>query len=155
MSKSWKFIIAIIICEGVGILGSVFTLSQIPTWYVTLNKPFFSPPSFVFGPVWTILYALMGISIVLALGKAPKKKKSLIFSLFGLQLFLNFLWSVVFFTGHQPVLALIDIAVLWGVILALILIFRKYSMNAALLLIPYLLWVSFASILNLSIALLN
>lgn len=155
MSKIWKFVVAVVVCEGIGILGSVFTLAQIPTWYAGLVKPFFSPPSFVFAPVWTTLYALMGISVVLVLEKTPEKKKNLILSLFGLQLFLNFLWSVVFFTGHQPLLALIDIAVLWGTIAALIIMFKKISMPAAILLIPYLLWVSFASILNLSIVILN
>lgn len=97
----------------------------------------------------------MGISLVLALEKAPKKKKNIILALFSLQLLLNSLWSAVFFTGHQPVLALVDIAVLWGSIAALIILFKKISMPAALLLVPYLAWVSFASILNLSIILLN
>ncbi|EKD86732.1 MAG: hypothetical protein ACD_37C00164G0002 [uncultured bacterium] len=121
MNRTLKLIISIIICEGIGILGSLFTFSEITTWYIGLNKPFFSPPNFVFGPVWTVLYALMGISVVLALEKTPKtrsapfsltqgkssgqEKRNLIISLFAFQLFLNFLWSVVFFTGHQPVLA--------------------------------------------------
>ncbi len=155
MNRLVKFVAAIIICEGVGILGSVFTLSQIPIWYAALNKPQFAPPNFIFGPVWTTLYALMGISLVLVLEKAGKKKRNLIISLFGLQLFLNFLWSVVFFTGHQPVLALIDIIALWISIAALIILFKKFSMSAAVLLVPYLLWVSFASLLNVSIVLLN
>lgn len=155
MKRLVKFVFAIIICEGVGILGSLFTLSQIPTWYATLNKPFFSPPSFIFGPVWATLYALMGISLVLALEKTPKKKKNLIIGLFGLQLFLNFLWSIFFFRAHNPQLAFIDIIALLVSILGLIFMFKKFSKPSAWLLVPYLLWVSFASFLNLSIILLN
>ena len=147
--------LAVLICEGVGLLGSVFTITQIPAWYASLIKPSFSPPDFIFGPVWTVLYALMGISLVLALEKSPEKKKFMIIFLFALQLILNFLWSVIFFTGHQPVLALLDIVLLCACIFGLIAIFRKYSFASAVLLVPYLAWVSFATLLNLFIILLN
>jgi tryptophan-rich sensory protein len=155
MNRVGKFIISIIICEGIGIIGSLFTFSEITTWYATLNKPFFSPPNFVFGPVWTTLYALIGISIVLVLEKASKKKKKMIIALFVLQLVLNFLWSVVFFGGHEVLLAFLVILALWGSIAGLIIMFKRISVPAAFLLVPYLLWVSFATLLNLAIVLLN
>jgi len=144
-----KLILSIGICLGAGILGSFFTVSSIPNWYVTLNKPFFSPPNWVFGPVWTILYILMGYSLYLVW----KKKK--VPSVFWLQLILNASWSIIFFGMKNPGLALIDIALLWVAIVLTIKSFYKISKSAAYLLIPYLLWVSFASILNISIWLLN
>ena len=150
-----KLAFAIVVCEGVGILGSVFTISQIPVWYVSLNKPIFSPPNWIFGPVWIVLYALMGISIVLALEKSAKKNKHFIYKIFGIQLFLNFLWTVIFFGVHETRLAFVEILVLWVIILYLIIIFNKISKVASYLLIPYLLWVSFAALLNFWIAILN
>jgi translocator protein len=146
----------IMVCEFVGILGSFFTFSQIPNWYQHLNKPFFSPPNFVFAPVWTTLYALMGISIALVLGsKILKKDKNYLVAIFSLQLVLNFLWSIIFFGMHQPLVAFIEIIFLWATILLLIIRFYKFSKIASYLLVPYLLWVSFASLLNLAVAILN
>lgn len=136
-------------------MGTFFTMSEIPTWYASLNKPLFSPPNWIFAPVWTTLYILMGISVVLALEHAPKKKHVLIVGLFGLQLLLNLLWSAIFFGNHELFLAFIEIILLWINIFSLILIFRKYSKIAAWLLVPYLGWVSFAAFLNLSLILLN
>ncbi len=150
-----KYLISALICLGIGFAGTFFTMSEIPTWYASLNKPFFSPPNWIFGPVWTTLYILMGISVVMALEHAPKKKHVLIIGLFGLQLFLNLLWSAIFFGSHELLLAFMEIIFLWINILALILIFRKYSRVAAWLLVPYLGWVSFASLLNLSVFFLN
>jgi translocator protein len=155
VNKYLKLLSLIIICEGVGILGSIFTIPSIQTWYATLNKPVFSPPNFVFGPVWTTLYCLMGISIYLILTKKLKKEKSQLIALFSAQLFLNFLWSVIFFGLHLPGLAFAEIAMLWVSILLLIIKFWKFSKTASILLMPYLLWVSFASILNLFVAILN
>jgi translocator protein len=154
--KILKVLFWIIVCEFVGILGSFFTFSQIQTWYLHLNKPFFSPPNFVFAPVWTTLYALMGISIALILmSKAKKSDKNYLLAVFLLQLFLNFLWSIIFFGMHEPLAAFVEIVFMWGTILWLIIRFRKYSKQASYLLIPYLLWVSFASLLNLMVAILN
>ena len=157
MGKLFKFLAAIVGCELVGIAATPFTISAIPTWYVTLNKPFFSPPNWIFGPVWTILYFLMGVSVYLIWTKAIKykerKKTGLTF--FTIQLGLNFLWSIVFFGLHSPILGLIDIIALWIFILLTMIKFNKLSKIAFLLLIPYLLWVSFATILNLFIVLLN
>ena len=149
-------IAAILLCEAAGLVGSIFTFPSIPGWYATLNKPSFSPPNWVFGPVWTTLYALMGISLYLVWKKGQEKiniKIPLIF--FGIQLFLNFLWSILFFGLHSPVLGLICIILLWLSIAATILSFYTISRNAAYLLIPYLLWDSFASILNADVWMLN
>jgi translocator protein len=146
----------ILTCEIIGILGSVFTVPQISSWYLHLNKPFFSPPNFVFGPVWTTLYALMGISIFLVLaGKVKNKEKNTLILMFSFQLLLNFLWSVIFFGMHLLFPAFIEIICLWGIILFIIIRFYKYSKLASYLLIPYLLWVSLASLLNLFVAILN
>ncbi len=156
MGKLAKLIIAIVVCEGVGLAGAFFTFPSIATWYSTLNKPAFSPPSWIFGPVWTILYLLMGVAVYLVWVKGwenKKVKEALIY--FTVQLILNFLWSVFFFGLHSPLLAFVDIVLLWLAILLTILKFYKISKSAAYLLIPYLLWVTFASILNLSIVLLN
>jgi translocator protein len=136
-----------------GGLGSISTFSAIPTWYQTLNKPFFSPPNFVFGPVWTTLYILMGIALYLILINKKRTKAALF--VFFLQLFLNILWSFIFFGFKQPLLAFIEIIFLWLAILSTLLHFYFINKKAGYLLIPYLLWVSFASMLNLSVALLN
>ncbi len=153
-----KLIIAIVICEGAGFIGAFFTTPAISSWFVTLNKPFFSPPNWVFGPVWTLLYLLMGISLYLIWKitdskKAKLKKEALL--VFFSQLILNILWSVVFFGAHSPILGLLVIIGLWLLIFRTIQLFSKLSKLSAQLLYPYLVWVSFASILNLSIVLLN
>lgn len=151
-----KLILSIAMCEAVGVIGSVFTVSSIQTWYVFLNKPTFSPPNWIFGPVWTLLYALMGISLYLVWSKVSKSNKAnYALKVFFGQLALNFSWSIVFFGLHNPFLALIVIILLWASILYTIILFNKISRLAALLLIPYILWVSFAVFLNLFIILLN
>ena len=155
MSRLFKIVFFILGCELIGILSSVFTISSIPTWYQSLNKPFFNPPNWVFGPAWTTLYLLMGISIFLVLEKAPKNKKKYLSVLFVLQLFLNFLWTFIFFGLHSPILAFIEIILLWISILILIIEFKKYSKEASILLVPYIFWVTFASLLNLFIVILN
>ena len=142
-------IFSIGICLGAGVLGSFFTISSIPTWYQTLNKPFFSPPNWIFGPVWTILYILMGYSLYLFW---LKKKVPVVF---WVQLALNTVWSIIFFGLKNPVLALVDIAALWLSIVLTIKAFSKINKLAGNLLYPYLIWVSFATILNLAIVLLN
>lgn len=144
-----KLLLAIGICLGAGILGSFFTVSSIPNWYATLNKPFFSPPNWIFGPVWTVLYILMGISLYLVW----EKKK--VPSIFWVQLILNLVWSIIFFGMRNPILALIDIGALWISIVLTIKAFSKINILAGKLLIPYILWVSFASILNLAIVSIN
>ena len=155
MNKTIKFITAVLVCEGVGILGSILTIPSINTWYQALNKPSFSPPNWIFGPVWTTLYFLMGVAIFLILDKKITRAKNNILILFSLQLFLNFLWSNIFFGLHLPLWAFIEIIFLWINILLLVILFWKYSKPASILLVPYLLWVSFASLLNLLIVILN
>ena len=156
MLKLIKVFLAVVICEAIGILGSIFTISQISIWYQHLNKPFFSPPNFIFAPVWTTLYALIGISIFLIFeSKAKRKEKNNLLFLFSFHLFLNLLWSILFFGMHLLPAAFIEIVFLWGIILLLIIKFYKHSKLASYLLIPYLVWVSFAAILNLFIVILN
>lgn len=150
----FKLIASIIICQLAGIIGSFFTVSSVSTWYTTINKPFFNPPSFVFGPVWITLYLLMGISLYLIWNNYSKDMKlPLIF--FGIQLGLNSLWSILFFGLQNPLFAFIEIIILWAFILLSIIGFYKKSKPAAYLLVPYILWVSFAAILNFSIFYLN
>lgn len=156
MKDLQKLTISVIGCELIGIASTPFTLAAIPTWYASLNKPPFSPPNWVFGPVWTVLYFLMGISAFLIWKKGLEKKKikkALVY--FLLQLFFNFLWTPLFFGLHSPLLGLLDIVVLLAFLLVTIVSFYKLSKPAAYLLVPYLAWVSFATILNLSIVMLN
>ncbi|MDD5331682.1 MAG: tryptophan-rich sensory protein [Candidatus Nanoarchaeia archaeon] len=149
--KSWlKFIISILICQLAGIIGSFFTSSSVNSSYLTLIKPSFNPPSWVFAPVWTILFIMMGVSLFLIWNKSKK-----IPIIFWIQLSLNILWSVFFFGLESPFLAFICILLLWTAILLTIIRFHKTSRIASYLLIPYLLWVSFAAILNFSIWVLN
>jgi tryptophan-rich sensory protein len=150
MSKLLKLFLAIIICEGAGLIGSIFTFNAVNTWYVTLHKPFFNPPSWIFGPVWTILYLLMGVSLYLVWNT-----KKITLKWFWIQLVLNMLWSVLFFGLKNPTVALLEIMLLWLAILMTVKSFWKYNRTASWLLLPYLLWVTFASVLNLFIVLLN
>ena len=144
-----KLIFAIVICQAAGIIGSFFTLAAIPTWYAALTKPSFNPPSWVFGPVWTILYTLMGISLYLVW-----KNKSAV-KLFVWQLIANSLWSIIFFGMKNIQLALIEIIILLVLVLATIIKFYNINKVAAYLLIPYFLWGSFATLLTYSIWILN
>ena len=156
MGNIQKLIISIVGCELVGIGASIFTLTAIPTWYSSLTKPSFSPPNWIFGPVWTTLYFLMGVSAFLIWKKGLKSKKvkrALLFFLF--QLFFNFLWSILFFGLHNPLLGLLDILLLLVSIIVTLITFYKISKTATYLLIPYLIWVSFATILNFSLIVLN
>ena len=146
----------VIICLAAGFIGSIFTMPSLPAWYAGLNKPPFNPPNWIFGPVWTTLFILMGISawLVWEKGFRNKEVRSAIM-LFCAQLALNMLWSLLFFGLKSPLLAFANIIALWLLILATIVSFYRISRPAAWLLIPYILWVSFASVLNLSIWLLN
>jgi translocator protein len=149
-----KLVVSIVLPLAVGGLSSIFTISAISTWYAALNKPFFNPPNWLFGPAWTILYFLMGISFYL-LWNAKKKGKEKAIQLFLIQLALNFFWSIIFFGWHSPQAALLEIVALWIFIFLTIRQSLSISKTAAYLLYPYLAWVSFASILNLFIVLLN
>ena len=156
MNKWLKLSVAVIGCELVGIIGSVFTVSAIPNWYSSLNKPFFSPPNWLFGPVWTLLYLFMGISLYLIWQQGVQKKKiKTALKYFFIQLALNFVWTPIFFGLKSPALALIVIIAMLVFIVLTIKKFYPINNWAAYLLIPYLAWVSFATILNASIVLLN
>lgn len=155
MKNFLKLIGSIFICYLPGIIGGFFTANNLYPWYGTLVKPSFNPPSWVFSPVWTTLYTLMGISLFLVLKSkySPDKRQGLIF--FAIQLFLNGLWSIVFFGLHQILWAFIVIILLLLFITLSIWKFYSVSKPAAYILIPYLLWVSFASVLNFSLYQLN
>jgi len=151
-----KLIASIILCQLAGIVGSLATIPSIPTWYALLKKPSFTPPNWIFGPIWTGLYALMGISLFMVWQRrADHLQVKTAFIFFFLQLILNAIWSVVFFGLRLPLLGLIDIILLWIAILLTIQNFFKVSKMAGLLLVPYLLWVSFAALLNFSLWVLN
>ena len=151
-----KLVASVGVCLLAGALGSVFTSLSVPAWYATLIKPPLNPPSWVFGPVWTVLYVLMGVSLFLVWQRYTKsghaRRTMLVFSQ---QLVLNALWSVMFFGLHEIGLALIVIILLWLEIARTIYMFRTVSKTAAYLLVPYLLWVSFAAYLNAALWRLN
>jgi len=149
-----KLIILILICQMAGFFGSIFTSASIPTWYATLEKPFFTPPNWLFVPVWLSLYTLMGISLYIILEKRSKKSKTAL-SIFGIQLFLNAIWSYIFFGLKSPFYAFIEIIILYIVILIKIIKFYQISKKAGLLLIPYIIWVTIATFLNFYIWILN
>jgi benzodiazapine receptor len=152
----WKLVVSILVVELVGILSSFATFSSIPNWYALLIKPSFNPPNWIFGPVWTILYLMIGISLYLVWTSRIKSDlKIKAYWIFAIQLALNGLWTIVFFGMHQILGALAIIILLWIFIILNIFAFYKISKPAAYLLIPYWLWVSFASILNFSIWMLN
>lgn len=156
MIKLLKIALFILIAEVAGLIGSFFTTPSIATWYASLNKPRFNPPNWIFAPVWTTLFLLMGVAAYLIYAKGLKKKNvQQALAIFALQLIFNVFWSIIFFGLHLPLLALIEIVFLWGLILLTINKFYKIAKPAAYLLIPYLLWVAFATVLNLSIVILN
>ncbi len=151
-----KLIISIAVCQLAGFVGSLFTTPSIPTWYAALRKPSFNPPNSVFGPVWTTLFLLMGISVYLIWRKGVHDRYVRIALLiFIVQLLLNVLWSFLFFGLHNPSSAFVEIIILWLAILATLIAFIKISKPAGILLLPYLLWVSFAVVLNFSLWKLN
>lgn len=155
MNRFLKLTLCITIPLLIGGMSGFATANSISSWYVGINKPSFNPPNYLFGPVWTTLYILMGISLFMIL-KSPAnemRKKALL--IFSIQLFLNFLWSFIFFNFQLLGLAFIEIILMWLSILTMITIFSKINKTAAYLQIPYLLWVSFASVLNGSIWFLN
>lgn len=149
-----KLLISISACLAVGGVSGFVTANEIPGWYVNINKPVFNPPNWIFGPVWTALYILMGIAFFL-IWKSPTPAKEKAYLFFALQLVLNFFWSIIFFRLHAVGFAFAEIIMMWICILLTIVSFYPISKPAAYLLIPYLLWVSFASVLNFSIWRLN
>ena len=151
-----KLVISLIACQCAGLIGSLFTTPAIPTWYAALEKPPFTPPNWLFAPAWVTLYLLMGVAAFLVWRKGLSEegvKPALV--IFLVQLVLNALWSAVFFGLKSPIAGAIVILLLWVAILFTILRFFRLSPTAGSLLIPYILWVSFAAALNISIWILN
>lgn len=156
MKNIFKLIISVLVPVMVGAFAGFFTSSSVKGWYSTINKPSFNPPNWIFAPVWTALYIMMGIACYIIWKKefAPAiKKKALLF--YTIQLVLNFFWSILFFYLQLPGWALIEIILLWIFIAGTIYYFKIISAPAAWLLVPYLFWVSFAMALNFAIFRLN
>ena len=152
----WKLVVSIVACLAAGAIGSIFTRQAIPTWYATLEKPAFNPPNWLFAPVWTLLYIMMGVAAFLVWRKGLENKQVRIaLIIFLVQLVLNTLWSVAFFGLQSPAYGLVVIELLWLAILFTAFSFYRISRVASVLLWPYLLWVTFAAVLNSSIWLLN
>lgn len=147
-SKMLKLIVSIALPLTVGAVAGMFTSQAIPDWYAHLNKPFFNPPNWIFAPVWTTLYILMGISAYMIWALPVSKARNAALSLFVVQLVLNFIWSFLFFHFKMIGVALLEIVVLWAAVLAMILYFRPLKLHSAQLNLPYLSWVSFATLLN-------
>ncbi|HEV7329501.1 MAG TPA: TspO/MBR family protein [Flavisolibacter sp.] len=155
--KNWvKLLISVGVPVGVGAIAGLFTATGVNSWYQTIDKPSWQPPNWVFGPVWTVLYILMGIAFYLVWksNAAPKLKRMAI-TLWIIQLVFNFFWSFIFFTRHQIDWALAEILVLWFFILLTIIYFGRINKVAAWLMVPYISWVSFASLLTFAIYELN
>ncbi len=151
-----RLVVSIVVSEAAGGLGAIFTTPAIPTWYASLNKPAFNPPNWVFFPVWTTLYALMGIAAFLVWRRGLHERRvrvALVF--FAIQLILNFAWTFIFFGLYSLFGAVIAIVLLWLAIVVNIVAFWRISKVAGALLIPYILWVSFAGLLNVSVWMLN
>ena len=157
MSKIVKIILMVALCIGLGYFSRQVTQASLETWYPTLIKPSFNPPNWAFPVAWITLFVLMGIAAGIVWSyiksKSEDVKKALLF--FGIQLILNVLWSILFFGLRNPLLALIEILLLWFFIYETFLKFNRINATAGYLLVPYLVWVGFATILNASIVYLN
>jgi translocator protein len=155
MGIKWGLlIILIIICNLIGAMGAIWTSSD-GNWYRGINKPSFNPPNWIFGPVWTLLFTLMGISLYLIWTSPSSKIKMIALALFVIQFLFNVAWSYLFFGINKPLWAFVEILILLGFIIATTIYFLRINKIAGYLLIPYILWVGFASILNYSIWKLN
>jgi benzodiazapine receptor len=157
MNRFTKILIMVVTCVGVGYLSSIVTRDSVDTWYTTINKPSFNPPDWVFAPVWSTLYVMMGVAAGLVWGRIEIQRETVRKGLtfFWIQLGLNALWSYLFFGLHNPLLALIEIVILWLMIYETFVQFNKVYKLSAYLLLPYLAWVTFATVLNASIWWLN
>lgn len=152
----FKLLVSVLLCQFAGTIGSVFTAPSLKNWYFLLEKPAFTLPSWIFFPAWFILYTLMGISFYLVWEKGLQEQEAKMgLLIFGIQLGLNVLWSFLFFGLKSPYYAFVEIILLWLAIFLTILKFRKISKIASYLLFPYILWVSFAMLLNYYIWILN
>jgi translocator protein len=149
-----KLLVSVLIPLILGGIAGFATTQNIPNWYVFLNKPFFTPPNYLFGPVWTSLFIMMGMACYL-IWKSTHQNKNKALTIYSIQLALNFSWSFVFFQFHALGAAFIVIIAMWLTILATIILFSKINKTAAWLLIPYILWVSYASALNFAVWQMN
>jgi len=150
-----ELFLSIVIAQSAGFLGSIFTVTGLQSWYGDLIKPFWNPPNWLFAPVWTLLFTLMGIASYIVWRSSQRKEARKALILYLVHLPVNILWSILFFGLQSPFLALIEIIIMWWLILLIIIKFYKINKNASYLLIPYLCWVSFATMLNGAIWLLN
>lgn len=151
-----KLVISIIITEGAGGIGSVFTYDAIPTWYASLTKTAITPPNWLFGPMWITLYFLMGLSLYLVWNRGRDTPDfGLAISIFSIQLILNVLWSIIFFGEHSLIFGAIEIVFLWFFIVATVIEFYPVDKKASYLLFPYLAWVTLATMLNITILFAN
>lgn len=154
MKNILLFIGCLLLCQLAGALGVIATIPNIPTWYVTVHKPFFNPPNWIFGPVWTVLYTLMSVSLYLMIKSShPEKSKAL--WLFFIQLALNALWSFLFFQYHVLLVSLMEIILMLLIMVGFTIIAYRINKTASYCFIPYIAWVSFAALLNASIWYLN
>lgn len=155
MKRFFRLLACILLTMSIGGLSGYATLDGVTGWYTTLHKPAFNPPNYLFGPVWSLLYLLMGVSLFLILKaeKSPALSKAI--AAFTIQLVLNFFWSIIFFRFHAVGMALAEIVLMWIAILWMIVAFYRVNKPASLIQIPYIAWVSFASILNAAIFYLN
>jgi len=154
--NTFRFIFSVLLAQSAGVIGSFFTAPAISTWYETLTKPVFTPPGWVFGPVWILLYTVMGVALYLVWRHGLKDKRiRFAFMFFLVHLMVNASWSIVFFGLHNPLYGLFIIVLLWLMIALSTILFWRIDNRAGYLLVPYLLWVSFAAVLNYSIWLLN
>lgn len=152
LHKPWLALVGfIVLCEAAGVAGTIFTAQAIPEWYALLNKPTFSPPNWLFGPVWITLYLMMGTAAWLVW----RREGIGALRVFWVQLALNALWTPLFFGLQNPLAGLVCIVLMWLAIAWTIVGFWRVSRLAALLLVPYLIWVSFATVLNAAIYVLN
>ena len=150
-----KLVVSVGLPLALGAIAGMYTTAAVPEWYASLNKPSFNPPNWIFGPVWTVLYIVMGISLFLVWKSEPGEARNLAMGVFFVQLALNFAWSFVFFYSKMIGPALIEIIVLWITIVIMMILFYKIRPLAAYINIPYLLWVSFATVLNAAYFVLN
>lgn len=150
-----KLVVSVLFTVGIGSLGGLFTISEIPGWYAGLQKPSFNPPNWLFGPVWSLLYLLMGISFYLIWKQPVSTVRNVGLTLFVIQFILNFFWSILFFNQHLIAAALLEMVFMWIFILLTMIWFAKLSPTASWLLLPYLCWVSFATVLTAAIWKLN
>jgi len=157
MQKGLRLALVVFTCLAIGYLSGMVTRESITTWYPTLIKPIFNPPNWIFAPVWTVLYIMMGVAGGMVWNRIETDEANVKrgFMFFIIQLGLNALWSYLFFGLHNPLLALTEIVLLWLMIFETYNQFKKIDKTAALLLLPYLGWVSFATVLNAGIWWLN